>query len=119
MRQNISNDRYKILTDNNFLNSQNTLADLKGPKRKNKICTLDDLRGDILGPPHGTTPAAVIANKIKLRSFKSSEHIYEKGDGPYRGFVYLSLFSDPTDLATCFCNFETFNRVVDTKTSIM
>ena len=27
--------------------------------------------------------------KIKLRSFKSSEHIYEKGDGPYRGFGYL------------------------------
>ena len=30
--------------------------------------------------------------KIKLRSFKISEHIYEKGDGPYRGFGYLSLF---------------------------
>ena len=38
--------------------------------------------------------------KIKLRSFKSSEHINEKGDGPYRGFGYLSLFSDPIDLAT-------------------
>ena len=25
----------------------------------------------------------------------SSEHINEKGDGPYRGFGYLSLFSDP------------------------
>ena len=24
---------------------------------------LDDVQGDILGPPHGTTPAAVIANK--------------------------------------------------------
>ena len=33
--------------------------------------------------------------KIQLRSFKSSEHINEKGDGPYRGFGYLSLFSDP------------------------
>ena len=37
---------------------------------------------------------------IKLRSFKSSEYIYEKGDGSYRGFGYLSLFSDPLDLAT-------------------
>ena len=27
------------------------------------ICTTDDVRGDFLGPPHGTTPAAVIANK--------------------------------------------------------
>ena len=61
---------------------------------------MDDVRGDFLGPPHGTTPAAVIANKIKLRSFKSSEHIFEKGDGPYRGFGYLSLVSDPLDLAT-------------------
>ena len=34
------------------------------------------------------------------RSFKSSEHINEKWDGPYRGFGYLSLFSDPIDLAT-------------------
>ena len=32
-------------------------------------------------PPHGTTPDAVIANKIKLRSFMSSEHIYEIGMG--------------------------------------
>ena len=40
--------------------------------------------------------------KMKLRSFKSStsENINEEGDGPYRGFGYLSLFSDPIDLAT-------------------
>ena len=24
---------------------------------------MKDVRGDLLGPPHGTTPAAVIANK--------------------------------------------------------
>ena len=60
---------------------------------------MDDVRGDFLGPPHGTTPAAIITNKIKLRSFKSREHINEKGDGPYSGFGYLSLFSDPLDLA--------------------
>ena len=61
-------------------------------QKENIICTTDDVRGDVLGPRHGTTPAAVIANKIKLRSFKSSEHINKKGDGPYRGFGYLSLF---------------------------
>ena len=33
-------------------------------QNKNIICTMDDVRGDFLGPPHGTTPAAVIANKI-------------------------------------------------------
>ena len=60
---------------------------------------MDDVRGDFLGPPHGTTPAAVIANKNKLRSFKSSEHINKKMIGPYRGFDYKSLFSDPPDLA--------------------
>ena len=30
----------------------------------------------------------------------SSNHISEKGDGSYRGFGYLSLFSDRIDLAT-------------------
>ena len=74
--------------------------------------------GRLLGPPHGTTPAAVIANKnkteISLASlkyslllkdlnfilFKSSEHINEKAGGLYHGFGYLSLFSDPLDLTT-------------------
>ena len=32
---------------------------------------MDDVRGDFLGPPHGTTPAAVIANKPAL-----SEHFH-------------------------------------------
>ena len=27
----------------------------------------------------------VVKKELKLRSFKSSEHITEKGDGPYRG----------------------------------
>ena len=27
--------------------------------------------------------------KLKLRCFKSSEHINEKGNGPYRGFDYF------------------------------
>ena len=33
-------------------------------QKKNIICTMNYIRGDFLGPPHGTTPAAVIANKI-------------------------------------------------------
>ena len=32
--------------------------------QENIICTMDDVRGDLLGPPQGTTSAAVIANKI-------------------------------------------------------
>ena len=40
-------------------------------------------------------------NKIKNRFFKSNEYISEKGDGSYRGFGYLSLFSDHEDSATC------------------
>ena len=35
--------------------------------------------------------------KLKLKSFRSSEHINEKVDGPYHGFDYLSLVSDPLD----------------------
>ena len=54
---------------------------------------MDDV---LLGPPHGTAPAAVKANK----NFKSSEHINEKWDGPYHGFGYISLVSDSLALAT-------------------
>ena len=43
-----------------------------------------DVRGDVLRPPHGTTPAAVKANKNhKMSSFKSNENIHKKGDGSY------------------------------------
>ena len=30
---------------------------------------MNDVQGDFLGPPHGTTPAAVIANKNKTEVF--------------------------------------------------
>ena len=40
---------------------------------------MDDVRGDFLGPLDGTTPAAVITNKIER--FDSLEAIkYSKGD---------------------------------------
>ena len=57
--------------------SQDIFADLKGPK-ENIICTMVHIRGDFLGLPHGTTPAAVIAKKIKrilLRAVKRVGHI--------------------------------------------
>ena len=39
-----------------------------------------DVRGDVLRPPHGTTPAALKSNKIqKLSSFKSNESISDYG----------------------------------------
>ena len=48
---------------------------------------MDDVRGDFLGPPHGTTPATVIAKKRKKVSFfKSSDDINENENGPYHGF---------------------------------
>ena len=41
--------------------------------------------GRFLGLPHGTRPAAVTTNKnIKMSSFKSSENIQKKEDGPDR-----------------------------------
>ena len=43
-----------------------------------------DVRGNVLRRPHGTTPAAVKANKIKkLSSFKSNENIHKGEDGSY------------------------------------
>ena len=46
---------------------------------------MDDVRGRILGLPNGTKPAAVTTNKnIKMSSFKSSDNIQKKEDGPDR-----------------------------------
>ena len=43
-----------------------------------------DVRGDVLRPPHGTTPAAVKAKKnSKMSSFKSYENIHKLEDGSY------------------------------------
>ena len=41
------------------------------------------MRGDLLRPPHGTTPAAVVTNMNKMfRSFKSKKiYIHKKGRG--------------------------------------
>ena len=54
--------------------------------------------GETFYGSHKST-ASVIANTNKTEILKGSEHITEKRDGQYRGFVYLSLFSDPLDLA--------------------
>ena len=46
-----------------------------------------DVRGDVLRPTHGTTPAAVKANKIqKLSSFKSNENIHKREES----FIHLT-----------------------------
>ena len=43
-----------------------------------------DVQGDVLRPPHGTTPAAVKSNiKSEMRSFKSNENIHKKEGGSY------------------------------------
>ena len=43
-----------------------------------------DVRGDVLRPPHGTTPAAVKTNiKPEMISFKSNENIHKKEGGSY------------------------------------
>ena len=43
-----------------------------------------DVRGDVLRPPHGTTPAAVKSNiKSEMRSFKSNDNIHKKEGGSY------------------------------------
>ena len=38
-------------------------------------------------------------NNEKFSSFKSKENFHKIEVGPYRGFSYLSLISDPIDLA--------------------
>ena len=57
--------------------------------------------------------------KIELKFFKSSEHIEEKGDGPYRVIGYsnssvtLKIWQHGAKDNDCKC--ESFNWVVDTR----
>ena len=56
----------------NFFLFLRILSLISKGQKENIICTMDDVRGDFLGPPHGATPAAVRANKnINLRLLKS------------------------------------------------
>ena len=61
-------------------------------------------------------------NNEKFRSFKSKENIHKKEVGPYRGFGYQSLISDPIDLAKGasrkYCKFAISNMAVLSKTDI-
>ena len=41
----------------------------------------------------------IYTNNKKFRSFNSKQTIHKKEVGPYRGFGYLSLISDPINLA--------------------
>ena len=42
---------------------------------------MDDVREDFLGPPHGTTPAAVIANKNVTYPLRAVNILMRKGMG--------------------------------------
>ena len=42
-----------------------------------------DVRGDVLRPPHGTTPAAVKSNKYQKWDPLSNENIHKKKSGSY------------------------------------
>ena len=61
-------------------------------------------------------PLSSSNNNEKFRSFKSKENIHKKEVGPYRGFGYLSLISDPKDLTKGasgkYCKFAIFNMAV-------
>ena len=60
-----------------------------------------DVRGDVLRPPHGTTPAAVKANiKSEMRSFKSNENIPKKEGGSYYVVSANKVFMTPYGLFT-------------------
>ena len=64
--------------------------------------------------------STMVNNNKKFRSFKSKENIHKKEVGPYRGFGYQSLISDPIDLAKGasgkYCKFVIFNMAVISKT---
>ena len=42
---------------------------------------MDDVRGEFLGPAHGTTPSAVIGNKNKTDPLRAVNILVRKGIG--------------------------------------
>ena len=42
---------------------------------------MDHVRGDVLRPPHGTRPAAVIGNKSKTDPLRAANILMRKGMG--------------------------------------
>ena len=65
-----------------------------------------DVRGDVLRPPHGTTPAAVKSNiKSEMRSFKSNENIHKKEGGSYY-VVSANKASSAVCVCVCVCERE-------------
>ena len=64
-----------------------------------------DVRGDVLRPPHCTTPSAVKANKKKMSSFKSNENIHKKEDGSY--YVVSANKASEVEVVYFICNFIT------------
>ena len=65
-----------------------------------------DVRGDVLWPPHGTTPAAVKSNiKPEMRSFKSNENIHKKEGGSYYVVSANKASSVTLNSVSVFCFF--------------
>ena len=62
-RSQITKDCLEDKSKRTKYNTLNILPDLKGPKEIIQSALWMVVRGYILRPPHGTTPAAVIANK--------------------------------------------------------
>ena len=70
-----------------------------------------DVRGDVLRPPHGTTPAAVKANiKSEMRSFKSNENIHKKEGGSY--YVVSANKASSVTLSAVYKNIRWFLSVL-------
>ena len=73
---------------------------------------MDDVRGDFFGPPHGTTPAAVIANKIQLfDSLEAVKTFKGRKSGLYCTILgnepsSVVLFKPATNARLVYCNFE-------------
>ena len=84
---------------------------------------MDGVRVGYLGPSHSITPAAVIENKNKTDPLKTVNMLMRKGMGHH---TVQATQASSVDLQIWqygakdnIYNFASFNRVVDTKTSVI
>ena len=83
---------------------------------------MDDVRGDFLGPPHGTTPAAVIANKTqRFDPLEAVKTLRGRYDGLYCAISgnepsSVALLKAATKARPLYRNFDNLHEKSKSKT---
>ena len=100
---------FRTMSYEYFLISRSISSDLKGPKESIN-CTMDDVWGYFLGPPHDTTPARVTSSATINNDAAYQRQFEEKIKFPFKRKVCQVYEVDTVYRATNY-HFVLFLRV--------